>query len=258
MANNIERITYDKEHQIHTVGYRILITSPIRQKSYCLDRFLEGIYNLDYPRRLISIYFLEGDSTDDSLDKLVKWKEKHMDEYNSVIIEKYDWDDNRNKYKIHTWTDSHLIQLAHIRDRCLEQLDKEDFVFMVDADVELHPQTLKKLLIMGEHVVTTLLYSKWLGRESFPNIGWVDEDNPYECFWYPKEFIEKSPSFPVGVLMAIWLIRRDVIDAGIRFYENDIENKEMEFKVFSKLCRKKNIMQWVNTTYPAKHIEMNE
>lgn len=239
------------------INYRVLITSCIRQKAYCLDKFLDGIYNLDYPKRLLSIYFLEGDSTDNSLEILTKWKDKHMDEYNSVIIDKVDWDENRDKFKHHTWTPTHLTHLAHLRDRCLEHVGKNEYILMVDGDVKLHPETLKRLIAIQKPVTTTLLYSRWLGRDNLPNIGWVDK-NPYECYWYPKEFIEKSPTFPVGVLMAVWLIKRDVIDRGIRFYENDVENKEMEFKVFSKRCRENNIQQWVDTMFPAKHVEVDE
>jgi len=49
---------------------KILILSPFRNEAHAIRLYMKGLENLDYPRELIDLYWLENDSSDDTLELL--------------------------------------------------------------------------------------------------------------------------------------------------------------------------------------------
>lgn len=240
---------------------KVLICSPIRDKEYCLKEYLDSIYKLDYPKEKIKIYFVENDSIDKTVKILEEFKDKHESEYRSIQIETLlELDEKKADFKTHEWKPEDLLRLGKLRDRCLNQIEDEEFIFMIDADVILQPETLKRLIGLNLPVVTTLFYSKWKLEEAYPNIGYVKEENPWNVISPPDAYIQfKWPTFKVDVLMAVWLMKTEVIKKYNLSFCQDMEtDKEvrMEFKVFCKKCRDVGVEQFCDMVYPARHIEV--
>ena len=52
--------------------YRILVLTVVKDAEEFLDSYFGSLYKLSYPHHLISIGFLEGDSTDNTYFELLK------------------------------------------------------------------------------------------------------------------------------------------------------------------------------------------
>lgn len=63
---------------------RILIVTPFRNESCSISHYLKSVKNVDYPKKLIDLYWLENDSSDDTL-KLLKEAKPKMP-FNSTIL----------------------------------------------------------------------------------------------------------------------------------------------------------------------------
>ena len=63
---------------------RILILTPFRNESHSFSLYLESLYGLNYPKKLIDVFWLENDSSDDTLRMLEKGQ--YETPLNSVIL----------------------------------------------------------------------------------------------------------------------------------------------------------------------------
>lgn len=54
----------------------ILIVTPFRNEAHSISHYLKSLKAVDYPKRLIDLYWLENDSTDKTLSRLKKAKTK--------------------------------------------------------------------------------------------------------------------------------------------------------------------------------------
>jgi cellulose synthase/poly-beta-1,6-N-acetylglucosamine synthase-like glycosyltransferase len=64
----------------------ITICIPVYNSSWSLNSVLESILNIDYPKRLLRLVFVDGYSTDGTWETLQSFKEKYADQYESIIL----------------------------------------------------------------------------------------------------------------------------------------------------------------------------
>lgn len=176
---------------------------PVRNRAAYLPLFLENIYNLSYPKKLLDIIVRINDSNDDSEKILKTFQKQHEHEYNKIYISTYNletptYDSNRysiigakfiqSKSGIKAIQDNqtHKVykNLAKHRNSLLLKASG-DFVFSVDTDIMLKPETLNVLLsqvteerqYISAHICNGYVVSKQHGISAydFTNALYYDE-----------------------------------------------------------------------------------
>ena len=125
----------------------IVIGCPIRNRGWILPLYLKHIYNLNYDKKSIILKFLLNDCSknDTSESILNEFKSDYIHLYKDIIIDKEDYGHptderldrkNRGVYKA----------FAIVRNKWKTCNFEYDYLFSVDSDILLHPETLNILL----------------------------------------------------------------------------------------------------------------
>lgn len=200
---------------------RILLACPVRDREYVLPYYLNAVHNLDYPKKLISIYWVVNNSKDQSQKLLEEFKKSYEHEYESITIEIYNnksipKDERQDKIRkqVYPW-------LAELRNKLLKKTVKinADYLFSSDCDIIFKADALRRLIEHNLPVVSGLIYNGMLfvGMErgwEYPNI--LKETQP-RMYQHIKNYRTKNPEKnPVGTLIeteftgAIILIAKEV------------------------------------------------
>jgi len=148
---------------------KVLISCPISNRDYILPYYLRHIYNLDYNKKNINIYWIINNSkpNDKSYDLLNEFKNKYNNKYNSIIIEIFN--SKENFYDTNERSNSNRVKyiyswLAILRNKILKKcVDLNcDYLFSNDSDILIRPDTLNRLLGHNEHIVSSLIYNGYI------------------------------------------------------------------------------------------------
>ena len=135
---------------------RVLIAVPVRDAADSLDSLFERLLALRYPRDQLSLALLEGDSSDDSLDRLQTFARQHADAFRRIQVIKLDLDAKTSAVR---WAPAaqrdRRSNIARVRNELVKQaLKDEDWVLWVDADIIGFPDDiLTTLLSTGARIV---------------------------------------------------------------------------------------------------------
>lgn len=117
-------------------------------------------------------------------------------------------------YQGHNWHSGLVSRVAAIKDEALRLMleTDADAVFLVDADVILHPDTVRHLLGLNLPVVSEVFWSQW---PKYPDVylPQVWDVHPYS-FHSPESVLQlREPGcYKVGGLGACTLIRREALE----------------------------------------------
>lgn len=137
---------------------RVLILTPVKDAERALPTYWDLLYRLSYPRHLISVGFLESDSSDRSFDLLHAKMPALQRDFRRAFLWKRDFG---FKIPAHLERYSESIQverrivLARSRNHLLfHALDDEEWVLWLDADLlEYPPNIIETLLATGKQIV---------------------------------------------------------------------------------------------------------
>lgn len=156
----------------------VLILTPVKDAADCLDGYCKRLYRLTYPHNLVSLGFLESDSTDTTLQDLERSLPALRAEFRRVEFWKQDFG-----YHIPPgrprWAPEIQLQrrriLAKSRNYLLfRALDDETWVLWLDVDVvEYPPDLIERLLATGKEIVQPHCVLDYGGR-TFDLNGWRD------------------------------------------------------------------------------------
>ncbi len=167
----------------------ITICMPVYNSKWCLNYTLKALYNIDYPKNLLRLVFVDNCSTDGTYEMLKEFKQKFKSEYESIIIDR-----------------TCKKGLGHVRNVCLKY--KKGFVFWAESDVIVPPRILKTLL---SHFYRD------------PRIGWAHAPNVRENpTFIEKIYMSRLPKrygYAESAEHTSSLIRPEVIEAMGPFYE---------------------------------------
>jgi SAM-dependent methyltransferase/GT2 family glycosyltransferase len=255
---------------------RVVITTPIRQAEWCLPRYLDSIYNLDYPKEDLSLYWLVGDTTDNTYNILREFKKKHEKKYRGITIEEmsfgtsyspHRWGHYSGNYPIELYPpEQHqarqrIANMIVLKNRCLQQvLDGNDYVLVIDVDILLQPPTLKHLVEVAEEkhigVLGEILWFRWYKwLPPAPNVWEEAEYNLSDRFL--KE-ITKPNIVMCGGMCPPYLVSREAVEAGVNY--NVIYNVPWwgEDRFLSVRAVALGFKLFVDTNFPAIHLDSNE
>ncbi len=147
-----------------------------------LPRSLESIAGLDYDLSRVTLVLEDAGSTDGSTQLIEEFAEKYRSRFRKVVIVR----------------DPPGTGIAAGRNRILDHLTDEEYVFFVDSDVVLPRDALKRLL-----------------RLMAPSVGIAFLFYSYHSYERPPPGVVSVKAFGMGCT----LIRREVIEACGRFDE---------------------------------------
>lgn len=198
----------------------ILISCPVRDRSWILPEYLDHICSLDYPKDRISILWVVNQSTDNSEEILKKFKRMHQHEYLSIQIKRFVGNkkvpkDERKSMIRNSFIYNHL---AEVRNYIFDSIGYHDYLFSCDSDILVKPNTLKKLLSHNENCMSGLIYNGFLNSQTepwrYPNILRRTHDGKFEHI--ANTYVKNAPSLneskvkEVGATGALVLMSREV------------------------------------------------
>jgi glycosyltransferase involved in cell wall biosynthesis len=101
---------------------------PTFNRGWSLDRVMASMYGLDYDKKRIRLCFVDNMSTDATMKIIESFRTEHGSEYESVII---------------VVAESNISQA---RNAAFEKAKGTDFIFFLDSDITVPPDTIKRLL----------------------------------------------------------------------------------------------------------------
>lgn len=224
---------------------RILIGSPVNQTEEIFSYYLQSLNNLVIPENhTVDYYFIVNGNV-----KIINMLKKGQ----------YDICDYENDFKIdttHRWNSKTVDQVASMRNAMLSRTVKlgYDYLFMVDSDLMLHPNTLKQLVEADKGIIAELFWTQWDSENPdfvSGNVWHIDNDRVIM-----EEYVKyETPGvYQVGFTGACTLISRNSILKGFNF--NPITNISF-YGEDRWACIRANalgIPLYIETTYPCIHL----
>lgn len=194
---------------------RILILTPVKDAAGHLPHYQRLLESLTYPKRLISLGFLEGDSTDDTVGVLKRMQPALERDFRRVMMWNRDFG-----FQIPPGMHRHTDEIQVIRRSVLARsrnhllfhaLDDEDWVLWLDVDLlEYPPDIIETLLATGKDIVQPHCVLEYGGR-TFDQNAWAERGRHMDSM-RDKDLVELDS---VGGTML--LVRADLHRDGLVF-----------------------------------------
>jgi len=214
---------------------RVLIAAPVRQKPAILQHFLDGLQRLDTTG--LEVAYLFVDNNDDAhasqmLRAFAGQAGAPVHRLRVPVAEPY-----QRTETDHHWTESLIWRLAAIKDGILHAALQHgyDYALLVDSDLVLHPQTLRRMVGCGRDILSQVFWTVWShDKPPLPNVWYADHYNLYRVRRKQSlahdEQVRRTEAFLSGLafytgvyrvsgLGACTLISRRAIESGVNFSE---------------------------------------
>lgn len=223
----------------------VLLAVLARNKEHTLPKFLKCIDNLDYNKKLVTVYINTNDNEDKTADILEAWIKKNEDQYQSIIYENYSITDNPQT-RPHEWNATRFKVLGTIRNKSLQKAleCKCDYYFIVDCDNFITPITLKELMSKDKPIIAPLLRPVPEAVDNYSNYFCaITENGYYDDHPEYNEILNKSKTgtFKVPVVHCTYLIKSEYLDK-LSYVD---ETEDYEFVIFSRQARNKHVDQYI-------------
>lgn len=250
---------------------RILVGSPIRQYPEILKEFLTSLEEVEKKSYTFDYCFVDDNNDPVSKQMLQDFAEKHKDQcvfLDPETLSKADYIVNEGG---HAWSHELVWKVAGFKDRIIEHAKEKnyDYLFLIDSDLVLHPNTIEQLLADNKGIVCNIFWTSWQpGTIELPQV-WLEDE--YSFF---HTLTKEAPSaesichqthsflgllrmpgvYEVGGMGACTLIDRASLLKGVSFKK--IKNLSMwgEDRHFCVRAAVLEIPLFVDTHYPAYHI----
>lgn len=243
------------------------IACPVRDRGKILPYYLENIYKQTFPKKNTKLLFVVNNSFDNSEQILKKFKKEHQKEYKNITILRHDRnpvdkrfkvlpEDDRKKNTRRLFINEHL---AFIRNYLLDRCDTE-WLFSVDSDIMLLPDTLERLLNSNKRCISALICNGHKYVESVNNKVENKIDRRKPTFYtnimrHNGEGLIHVPSrewngiIEVDMTGAVYLIHEDIYKKCR--YKDDLLGEDIPF---CKDVRRLKEKLWCDTDIKLAHI----
>lgn len=247
---------------------RILIASPVRKPPRILAEHLRSLESLDTGGFDVGYIFLDDNDDRESSDLLLRFCASRP----ATVLK-------RNKplgtyvcnERTHFWRSELILGVANAKNMFLKHaLDHGyDGIFLVDADLVLHPKTLRHLASLEKDIVAEVFWTAWQpGTPCLPNTWLTDDYTLYEK--HPDEALDEAAqrtrtraflnrmrdggAHPVGGLGACTLVSAAALRRGVSF--QPIRNLSLwgEDRWFCVRAAVLGLELWADTRFPPLHL----
>lgn len=247
--------------------YKILIGSPVRQKSSILKEFLSGLDEAEKGQNQVTYYFVDDNIEEESSNLLKKFAEN-----NDVIIKKgSDLYNQDAHYEKHVWHAENLARITVYKNEMISYCIKRkyDFLFLIDSDIVIDKKCILQLLSNNVDIVSNIFWTQWQKNGILTP----------QCFWIPDIYIQdkafnvpmtfeeahkikmnmieklKKPGlYKVDGLGACTMISRNALELGVSFKEIPNLRIPGEDRPFCIRAGALGIDLYMDSVYPAYHI----
>lgn len=247
--------------------YKILVGSPVRQKSRVLKEFLVGLGEAEKGQNKVTYFFVDDNTETASSDLLKTFAEK-----NDVIIKKgSDLYNEDAHYDGHVWHAANLARITVYKNAMISYcIDNGfDYLFLIDSDIVIDKRSMLQLLSNNVDIVSNVFWSQWRKNGTLTP----------QCFWIPDIYIQdkafnvpmtfeeahaikmdmverlKKPGlYKVDGLGACTMISRKALEMGVNFKEIPNLRIPGEDRPFCIRAGALGIDLYMDSTYPAYHI----
>jgi GT2 family glycosyltransferase len=218
-----------------------MLGCPIQNREMVIDRYLDSILKLDYPKRDIHLNFLVNNSTDNTFNILAEFFDKYQEQYGDIHIV---IDDNIAGGYVDQLNKRDYSKFAIIRNEWLSFLNPQDtHIFSIDSDCLVPADSLNRLLARDKDMVSILV-------ENAPTFYNVLDYNPKTGYYkavYPKpEGLVKT-----DLTAAVFLAKRELIDSGVK-WGNAHQGEDV---AFCEKAREQGFELYCDATMEAKHLK---
>lgn len=246
---------------------KILVGSPVRQKSNILKEFLLGLEEAEKEKNQVTYFFVD-DNTEIASSVLLKDFAKK----NNVIIKKgselYDVDAH---YDGHVWHATNLAKVTVYKNEMISYCINNgfDYLFLIDSDIVIDKRAFLQLLSDNVDIVSNVFWSQWQKNGILtPQCFWIPDIYLQDkAFNVPMTFEEahkirmdmveklKKPGlYKVDGLGACTMISRRALEMGVSFKEIPNLRIPGEDRPFCIRAGALGIDLYMDSVYPAYHI----
>ena len=234
---------------------KILIFSSLKKGRSILGLSINSWLNLKENDDFLFDILLHDDKFDKESSNFIA-NELSTDKRIKIIDFNFDL---KNDYQgDHHWNITQIDRISHIKNRAIEYSLKNnyDYLFLVDADLVLNPNTLSHLVSLKKHFVFEVFWTLFF-NESFhkPN-AW----DYHSWAYYNEETIiklSKKGTYEVGGGGACTLLSKEILKKGLNFNRLESLNFNGEDRHFCTRSQALGYPVYVDTHYPAYHIFEN-
>lgn len=211
---------------------RVLIASPVRQKPAILKEFLDSLARLKTTGLMAEYAFIDDNEEDSGLLRAFAAGREGVRIFpGGEVRQAYRCDENT-----HHWREDLIWRVAGYKNYFLQLAREEgfDYLFLIDSDLVLHPQTLVHLAGLEKDIVSEVYWTRW--EPNLPPLPqvWVGDQyrlhpmdrgevlDEKEVARRQHEFLEmlrRPGTYKVGGLGACTLISRQALLRGVSFSE---------------------------------------
>lgn len=192
---------------------KILLAAPLKQKPYIFEEYQKSIDRLIIPEG----YSLDRFYVINNCEEIIPYM--HSCTYS--IVNSDDVQDAP-----HIWKSNNILKMIKLRNLCFEAVlnDDYDYIFSVDTDLVLHPQTLEVLLAHKTDIVAEAFWTNsdiGLWYNGLKYINWEGYDHAKEENRKAILDMYNAPgaTYQVAMAGACILISRKVLEAGVTYDE---------------------------------------
>ncbi|QQZ62906.1 hypothetical protein JI735_10480 [Paenibacillus sonchi] len=247
---------------------RVLIGSPIHQKPQILQEFLDSLLRLRREGLELNFYLIDDNDEEESSRLLGTFAASGNEVFlqSSGLHDAYIRNDTT-----HFWNSNLVWKVAGFKNLMIRRAEAfgYDYLFLIDSDLILHPDTLLHLIGTGRDIVSEVFWTQWQpGTILQPQVWMHDEYNQWDA--EPGEQLSQEEInrrfhaflaklqvpgiYEVGGLGACTLISSRAIASGASY--DRIRNISYwgEDRHFCIRAAALGIPLYVDTHYPALHL----
>ena len=220
----------------------ILFAILAKDKGYCLEYFLECLYNQTYDKKKLHLYIRTNDNTDNTKQILLNYIKNNGKYYGSVYYNDMSIDSKLKNVENKDWNCFRFKILGKIRQDSINYAKSNGLhYFVADIDNFIRPDTLKTMMKYKEkNVIAPMLksitcYSNF-HNECDKNGYFKDNSKYYDIYFYRIKGL-----IPVKVVHCTYFVNNSVLDKVCY----DDNSHRYEYVIFSDTLRKKNITQYI-------------
>ena len=197
-------------------GPRVLILTPVKDAERALPVYWKLLYRLTYPLQLISLGFLESDSSDRSLSLLRAKMPALQRDFRRALMWKRDFG-----FEIPAHLDRHSESIQIERRRVLARsrnhllfhaLDNEEWVLWMDVDLlDYPPDIIETLLATGKEIVQPHCVLKY-GGPTYDQNAWTEQGRFHMDSMRDRDFVRLD-----AVGGTVLLVKADLHRDGLIF-----------------------------------------
>lgn len=233
---------------------KILFFSSVCKSKKILEVSLSSYFNLETDSFELDFLFYDDNKEVESSDFLNVLANENT---NFSLMPKMDT--KGDTYKDHKWNVSQIDRVITIKNKAIDYCLTNDYdaLFLVDADLVLHPNTLKHLITLKLDFVFEVFWTMFFREAIHKPNAWDKHSWAYEGPETLFKLAQKG-TYEVGGGGACTLLSKKILEDGVNFSRLKSLPYQGEDRHICTRVQAKGYPVMADTHYPAYHIFLNE